>query len=230
MKQFFFVLLWLTAISACATTVIETEKVKQLKPTGSLGTCGYKAAATEQAYFSKLAKSEIATGSFMEPYSIHGKQGVNVAWFGIVRGVTPEANSENRYSLLLEQKFFDGLTDCHIMLVSAAGGGDFRAIVETDGKTSIPALALVRIYGKVTKEEGGVPTMVADYARVWPWFTFTLTDLGPEDKGNPKWRKLCKPCKAGRVYNPYPTEDWYLNVLGDPKDFALQAVQGQESH
>ena len=230
MRSFFLALLLTTASTVHGNTVIETEKVKELKPTGSLGTCDYKPAASEQPFFSKLDKSEVATGSFMEPYSIHGKKDVNIGWFAIVRGFTPEPDSDHRFTLLLEQKFFDGLTDCHIMMVSVAGGGDFRATVETDGTTSIPALALVKIYGKVIKEEGGVPTVVADYIRVWPWHTFTLTDLGPEDKGNPKWRKLCKPCKSGHVYNPYPAESFYLNVLGDPKDFALPQAKDPKNH
>lgn len=220
MKHLFFVLLWMGAIFAQATTIVEIEKVKELKPNGTLGTCAYAPTSTEKGFFSKLSRQEITNGSFLEPYSIHGKQGVNVAWFGIVRGFTTD--TENHYTLLLEQKFFDGMTDCHIMLVSASGDGDFKARVESDGKTSISALSLVRVYGKVIQEENGLPILVADYVRVWPWFTFTFTDLGPADKGNPRWRKLCKLCKGGRVYNPYPNEQYYLNVLGDPKDFALQ--------
>jgi hypothetical protein len=230
MKYFFLAFLLTIALALRGATVIETEKVKELKPTGSLGTCSYAPAAVEKPYFSKLPKSEVVTGSFMEPYSIHNKKDVNVSWFAIVRGITPEPDSNKRFTLLLEQKFFDGMTDCHIMLVSVAGGGDFRATVETDGAQSISALALVRVYGVVTKEEAGVPTVTADYIRVWPWHTFTLTDLGPEDKGNPKWRKLCRLCKSGHVYNPYPAENYYLNVLGDPADFALQPRKEQPSH
>ena len=230
MKSLFLALVLITASALRGVTVIETEKVKELKPTGSLGTCSYAPAAAEKPYFSKLPKSEVVTGSFMEPYSIHNKKSINVSWFAIVRGITPEPDSDKRFTLLLEHKFFDGMTDCHIMLVSVAGGGDFRATVETDGAQSIPALALVRVYGVVTKEEGGVPTVTADYIRVWPWHTFTLTDLGPEDKGNPKWRKLCRLCKSGRVYNPYPAESYYLSVLGDPADFALQPRKEQPSH
>ena len=230
MKPFFLCLLLAAALAMHGSTVIETEKVKELKPTGSLSTCAYTPAATEEPFFSKLDKSEVATGSFMEPYSIHKKKDKNVAWFAIVRGATPEAGSATRFTLLLEQKFFDGLTDCHIMMVSVAGSGDFQATVETDGKTSIPMLSLVRVYGTVVKEENGIPTVTAGYIRVWPWHTFTLTDLGPEDKGNPKWRRLCKPCKSGRVYNPYPAESWYLNVLGDPKDFAAQPMASQPNH
>ena len=48
-----------------------------------------------------------------------------------------------------------------------------------------------------------------------------LTDLGP------KWRKLCKLRKSGQVYNSYPTEDWYVHVLGKPEDVALEDAKQQ---
>jgi len=213
----------LTATGNCGT-IIETEAVKVLKPTGSLATCGYKPATAEQAYFSKLEASETKTGSFIEPYTIHKKKDKYVSWFAVVRGITPSNEAKDRYDLLLEHKFFDGLTDCHIMLVSASGDGDFRASVENAKADSVPLLALVRVYGKVTEEESGVPLLTAEYIRVWPWLTFTLTDLGPADHSNPKWRQLCKVCKSGHIYNPYPTEAYYRNALGDPNDFASQAV------
>src|SRR5262249_9759660 len=110
--KLFLLALVLTASLQQGGTLIETEKVKELKPTGSVATCSDSPTAAEKPYFSRLDKSEVATGSFMEPYSIHKKKDKNVAWFAIVRGVAPEPGSENRFSLLLEQKFFDGLTDC----------------------------------------------------------------------------------------------------------------------
>ena len=230
MKHFLIVLLWIGSLGARAATVIETEQVKQIKPSNSLSTCGYKPSSTEQAYFSKLAQREKVNGSFLEGYSIHGKKDAAVAWFGIVRGVAAKPDAPNHYNVLLEHKFFDGMTDCHIMLVSESGGGDFHAEIDTGGPVSLPPLALVRVYGKVVREENGVPVVAVDYARVWPWFTFTLTDLGPKDQGNPKWRKLCKPCQGGRIYNPFPNEQYYMNVLGDPRDFAPPPAQGRQSH
>lgn len=220
------VLLALTQGSATGT-LIETEVAKPLKPTGSLGTCGYKPSPTEATYFDKLGRSEVVTGSFMEPYSIHGKKAVYVSWFAIVRRVIRDDQAEGHFRLLLEHKYFDGLTDCHIMLVSANGSGDFLADVASDGTRSVPLLGLVRVYGKVIQEERGIPLVAVDYMRVWPWFTFTLTDLGPKDHGNPQWRKLCKSCQAGRIYNPYPTEEYYLNTLGDPKDVALNPTKNK---
>jgi hypothetical protein len=228
MQRLWIVLLGIASLAARAGTVIETEKAKPIKRSNTLATCQYQPSAGEKDYFSKLTGKERTTGSFMEPYSIHGKQGANVSWYGIVRQTS--SDKLNHFDVLLEHKFFDGLTDCHIMLVSRGGGGDFHAMIETDGQASIPALALVRVYGKVVKEENGVPTLVADYVRVWPWFAFTLTDLGPKDEGNPKWRELCRPCKAGRVYNPFPNEQYYLDVLGDPKDFSGVTAAGPPAH
>lgn len=217
MNRIILALFCTVAVAAHGGTVIETEVVKPLKPTGTLGTCGYKPTKAEQNFFGKLSPSEAVTGSFLKSYSIHNKKDAYVSWFAIVRGVTRDEKAENRVRLLLEQKYFDGLTDCHIMLVSVNGDGDFLADAEINGKP-IPPLGLVRVYGKVVREDGGLPVVAAEYIRIWPWLTFTVTDLGPEDHGNPKWRKLCRLC-SGRVYNPYPTEDYYRKVLGDPKDF-----------
>ena len=211
-------LLFAIGLAARAGTIIETEPVKVLKPTGSLGTCQYTPTTAEHAFYANLSQPEMVTGSFMKPYSIHHKKDTYVSWYGIVRGITRDEKT-NRVRLLLEQKFSDGLTDCHIMLVSVSGDGDFLVDADPAGPAAIPPLALVRVYGKVLSEDGGVPVVDAVYIRVWPWFTFTVTDLGPKDHGNPKWRKLCQVCND-RVYKPYPNEDYYRRLLGDPKDFA----------
>lgn len=222
MKQFLLVCILAFLGTAQAGTVIETETPKKLTPTGSLATCHYPSRPTEQTYLKKLGPKELVTGSFMEAYSIHGKKGDYVSWFAVVRGISKDANVPGKYRFQLEQKFFDGLTDCHIMMVSVAGGGDFVAAVDAVEASSVPLLSLVRVYGKVVEDAEGTPQIDAEYIRVWPWLAFTFTDLGPEDKGNPKWRNLCKPCKSGKVYKPYPDEKYYRDVLGDPKDFGGQ--------
>ena len=228
MTQWLLILTLALAGTACGETIIETEKPKELKPTGSLSTCSYKPRDAEQTYLRKLAPSEAVTGSFMAAYSIHSKSGKYVSWFAVVRGITPDASAPNRYRLLLEQKFFDGLTDCHIMLVAVSGSGDFTATVNAAEAAKVPLLSLVRVYGKVTDEVDKQPKLDAEYIRVWPWGAFTFTDLGPEDHGNPRWRKLCQPCSGGgRVYVPYPNENYYRSVLGDPKDFQ-SPEQGKE--
>ncbi|HEY2461640.1 MAG TPA: hypothetical protein VGI16_12570 [Candidatus Acidoferrum sp.] len=216
-------ILLLSGIKSFAQTSIETQPVKELKPTGSLSSCGYTPTVKEKLVYEKLDATEQATGSFMAAYSIHKKEGKFVSWFGIVRGISQTRLGENKLALLLEQKYFDGITDCHIMMVSQSGDGDFLANLDGDAQ-SIPALSLVRVYGKVVEEKNNTPLIAVDYIRVWPWLTFTLTDLGAGDHSNPRWTKICKPCKGGRIYNPYPNQDYYLKILGNPKDFGLNLV------
>ncbi len=205
-----------------AQTPVEIQVVKQLTRGNTLGTCTYSPTGKEKPFLERLASDEKVTGSaFTKPYSIQGRKGKYVSWFGIVRGISIGVPETGGYSLLLEQKYFDGLTDCHIMLVSATGSGDFRATLEGSPEL-IPALSLVRVYGKVISEENRVPQIAVEYMRVWPWLTFTFTDLGAEDHSNPRWAKFCSACKSGgRIYNPYPTEAYYPSILGDPKDFGL---------
>jgi hypothetical protein len=74
--------------SASPAPPIEVQPAKELKPTGSLGTCGYAPSPNEEPYFKKLAAKEQATGSFMENYDIHKKSEAFVSWYGVVRGVT----------------------------------------------------------------------------------------------------------------------------------------------
>lgn len=208
------------AIDSLAQTPIETQPIKELKPEKSLGTCAYRPSEKEKPFYGRLAPRDQATGSFMAPYSIHKKEGSFVSWFGIVRGISQTDTGNKKLTLLLEHKYFDGLTDCHIMMVSQSGSGDFSATLEGDAH-SVPSLSLIRIYGKVAEEKNDLPVVDVEYIRVWPWLTFTLTDLGAEDHSNPRWTNYCKPCKGGRIYNPYPDQNYYLQILGDPKDFGL---------
>lgn len=212
-------LLLLITTTCFSQTPMDVQPVKELRPTGTLATCAYSPTGKEDAFYSKLASSERETGSFMKAYSIHHKKGKFVSWFGIVRGISQQEGSD-KFSLLLEQKYFDGLTDCHIMLVSKSGSGDFLAQMQGT-PDSIPALALVRVYGKVVHESNDVPQIETNYVRVWPWLTFTFTDLGAADHSNPRWAAYCKLCKGNRIYDPYPTEQYYLGMLGDPKNFGL---------
>ncbi len=146
-----------------------------------------------------------------------------MAWFGIVRGITPPAEKGGEVTLLVQHHFFDGMTDCHIMLVAKSGDGDFVAKLKID-PAQIPALSLVRIYGTVTGETARVPQVAVEYIRVWPWMTFTFTDLAGEDHSNPRWQKYSKVRPADRIYVPYPDENYYLTVLGDPADFGLNLL------
>jgi hypothetical protein len=201
-------------------TPIDTQPVVELKPTGSLATCDYKPVAQEAPFFNQLSDAEKTNGGMSQSYSIHGKTGTRVAWFGIVRGITPPGEKGGEVTLLVEHKYFDGLTDCHIMLVQWTGGGDFIARLRVD-PAAIPALSLVRVYGTVTGEKARVPEVHADYIRVWPWMTFTFMDLSGNDHSNPRWLKSATAVGRANVYAPYPNQNYYLNVLGDPADFGL---------
>jgi len=210
-----------SALSAVAQTPIEIQPVTELKPTGTLATCSYKPTETEAPFFARLSDKEKTNDSaFGGNYTMHGKTGTHVAWFGIVRGITSPAQPGGEVTLLVQHHFFDGLTDCHIMLVAKSGDGDFLAHLQV-GPAKIPALALVRIYGKVTGEKARVPEVAVEYIRVWPWLTFTFTDLAGEDHSNPRWQKYSSVKPTDEIYVPYPNQNYYLNVLGDPADFGL---------
>jgi len=208
-----------SAFSAAAQTPIEIQPVKELTPTGSLGTCSYQPTEKESPFLANVSDNEKANGGMLTKYSIHGKAGTNVAWFGIVRGITPPPQPGGEVTLLIEHKYFDGMTDCHIMLVQWTGGGDFTAKLNVD-PSAIPALSLVRVYGKVTSETARVPEVGVDYIRVWPWRTFNFMDLTGNDHTNPRWRRVSQ-VSGMNVYSAYPKDDYYFALLGDPADFGL---------
>ena len=86
--------------TAWSATIIETEKVKELHPTGSLGTCDYKGTESEKPYLAKLPSSERTTGSFMSTYSIHNKKDKYVSWFAIVRQADTGEKAEGHRRLV----------------------------------------------------------------------------------------------------------------------------------
>jgi hypothetical protein len=206
---------------AAAQTPIDIDPVKELKPTGTLATCTYKPIAAEAPFYSKLGDKERTNdAAFGGNYTLHGKTGTFVSWYGIVRGIVPAAQPGGDVTLLLQHHFFDGMSDCHIMLVAKSGDGDFLARLKVD-PARIPPLALVRVYGKVVVEKGRVPEVAVEYIRVWPWLTFTFTDLAGEDHSNPRWQHASRVKYADDWYRPYPKESYYRAILGDPADFGL---------
>jgi hypothetical protein len=132
------------ATAAVAQTPVDVQPVKELRPTGTLAASIYSPVAQELPFFKELPGEEISTGSFLAPYSIHRKTGKYVSWFGIVRGITVSDQQKGQITLLMDQKYFDRMTDSHIMLVSYSGGGDFRATLQGD-PAAFPALSLVRV-------------------------------------------------------------------------------------
>jgi hypothetical protein len=207
--------------SALSQTPVDIQPVKVLRPSGSLSTCVYSPVPAEAPFFKRLSDDENTNNTaFGGAYTIHGKIGQEVAWFGIVRGIRPPSAPGGDVTLLVQHHYFDGMTDCHIMLVAKTGDGDFVAKLNVNPE-KIPALALVRVYGKVTCEKDGVPQVAVEYMRVWPWMTFTFTDLAGADHSNPRWQKYSRVQLGDRIYAPYPNENYYRNVLGDPADFGL---------
>jgi hypothetical protein len=201
-------------------TVIETERVKGLKPSATLGTCRYSPTSGEKRFFDRLAPEQRSTGSIMEDYDIRKQQGY-VSWYGIVRGISEI--EPGRWRLLLEHKFFDGLTDCHIMLVDISGSGDFWADLEA-GELTVPALALVRVYGMIEEKAVDRPVLKAEFVRVWPWMTFAFSHLMNTDRTEPLWKRV-RSIDTRNIYRPWPDEAYYRAVLGDPKDYGL-ALKG----
>lgn len=197
--------------SAAEPIVEVSERLPNPNP-GMLGTMVYPPTEKEKPFLEKLPAGEAKMGGVgeKEPYSMTGKVGKPVGWFGIVREKSYDKKRDVT-RLLLEMKYFDGLTDLHIQVVSINGAGDFAAELKGKAET-IPMLSLVRIYGKVGKEEKEIPEVVPEYVRVWDWGLFTFMDYGT-DKSNPKWVKLRK-VTGDDVYKPYPNEKFYEDRLG----------------
>ncbi|MCI0587428.1 MAG: hypothetical protein L0323_11365 [Planctomycetes bacterium] len=210
---------------ACAllqhATTIEVEPKLIFKPTGGLGTTSYAPRPAEKGFLDRAPKEERVPGPTEEEisgakpltYKIRGKKGTYVTWFGIVRRITANGKGEDApRTLLVENKYFDGLTDTHILALSFNGGGDFEVKIG-NSKEKIGPLVLVRVYGKVVEEKDGLPIVQADYLRVWPWTTFTFLDAYGEDRSNPEWRKLCK-VDLEEIYDPLPNGKYYADRLG----------------
>ena len=138
-----------------------------------------------------------------ENFTLESQNGKYVSWFGIVR-------ESKGNELLLEHKYFDGLTDLHLQIISINGAGDFNAL--TSGKSiEIPRLSLVRIYGKLNVKNNKI-IVDAEYLRIWPQGQFAFMDYG-FDKSNENWKALRK-IKNDDIYSSRPNENYYFLVLG----------------
>jgi truncated hemoglobin YjbI len=189
------------------TPVEHAERVAP-KP-GILGTRGYGPTELEKPFLEKLDKGERTTGGMFQDYSLGGKDGKYVSWFGIVRNIREGVEGKRTY-LVVEMKYFDGLTDTHQQIVSINGAGDFR--VTLDGtRLGIRLLSLVRVYG-VVEEKDSARTVTAEYVRHFDWGTFAFMPYG-KDRGNPEWRKhLTVP--EDRAYGARPSTSYYEARLG----------------
>lgn len=203
-------------------TIVESEKAPDKVERGKgLRTGSYVPREKEKPFFEKLANEEKTNGSMFGDYAIKGKKaGTAVSWFGIVRRVTKPDKAKDEFELLVDHKYFDGLTDTHIMTTSCYGGGDFK--VRVRGKTPPVArtLALVRVYGRVVEEKDGATVLDADYVRVFPWRTFCFLMAYGEDRTNPDWTKLRK-VKVDDIYDPYPDDAYFEDRLGKAEDVKI---------
>lgn len=162
--------------------------------------------------FQKQEKEEQALSAKMIPadkYTLAGQAGEYASWFGIVRKSTWNSKT-NTTTLLIEHKYFDGLNDTDMQLVSIFGAGDFQSTVP--GKISnIPLLSLVALYGKISLKDNSIPELAPEYIRVWDWGLFTFMDYGT-DKSNSEWVKLRS--LKNDFYNPRPNSEYYESLLG----------------
>lgn len=206
------------ASAPAAATVVEVERAPdRVRAPNGLGTAGYAPTDRERPFFERTPEDELTIGAINDNqtgYDLKARRGKRVSWFGIVRSVT--RRPDGTHELLLEHKYFDGLTDLHILALSFNGAGDFTARVLAD-ELPVRPLMLVRAYGTVDAVDGERPVLRAEYVRAFPWKTFTFIECYGKDQGNPAWRKLCK-VDLDRIYNPYPDERYYRDRLGDPAD------------
>jgi hypothetical protein len=169
-------------------TVIEVEKAPDTAPVRRPGSTQYQPTDTERTYLEQTAEDERTnanSGPSQADYDLNARRGKRVAWFGVVRDVRKARRGEGErpdtYELVLEHKYFDGMTGPDVLALSNNGAGDFKARVWTRGRElPIKPLMLVRVYGDVARGDllprGGAltqppepPTVEVEYARVFPW-------------------------------------------------------------
>lgn len=189
---------------------MRVEHSKPLPRGGNLGTQRYAPTAGEKAVINDWKPPELASGS-AKIEKLTGNVDQRVAWFGIVREVK-ENMEASKTQLVVEMKYFDGLTDMHLQIVSINGAGDFEVTIPGVGHKVKP-LSLVRVYGKVAAERDGVPEVSAEFVRAWDWRQFAFMPYG-KDRSNPKWVKLRKVEDELDVYTSNPTDVYYEKLLG----------------
>jgi hypothetical protein len=200
-----------SAGSLCADEPIaQVEHSKPIARTGSeLGTKRYRRSPAEEKATRSWSDAELKSGS-PDTTSLQGLVGKRIAWFGIVRDVVEDA-AKHETRLAVEMKYFDGITDLHQQIVSICGAGDFHVVLSGTGH-GIKKLSLVRVYGKVVGEAEGIPTVSAQFVRVWDWKLFAFMLYG-NDHSNPQWVKLRQVTGFG-VYSSKPDDEYYELRLG----------------
>jgi len=176
---------------------------------GSLATVDYEPTDIE-ATFRDIAPDPYRRVEKGGPATLDGYRGKRVGWFGIIRRVE-EVESAGRTRVLMESKYFDGLTDEDLQVVSIRGAGDFIANIPGTGH-GLKLLGLARIIGVVENEKASVPELRAEYVRTWGWGQFTFMAYGV-DHSSQAWverRRL----SDDAVYSRRMTTDYYEQLLG----------------
>ncbi len=195
-----------------AAVTVEHVTQKPKKNGAGLGTKFYAPSRKEKPFFDKLAPAERTTGGLAGDYDISKKDKTYVGWFGIVRRVE-EHKDKNQTELLVEHKYFDGLTDAHILAVSFNGSGDFRVVLPGVGH-KIEPLTLVKVYGVASIANAeAAPVVKAEFVRDWHWGTFTFLLASGQQRGSEKWRKL-NTVDLDDIYDPFPDDEYYKQRLG----------------
>jgi hypothetical protein len=178
----------------------------------------YKATEDEADYLDLLPEKERVTVESRPDESAHSafqlKGGLDrrISWFGIVREVTPDGIGKRGGRLLIENKYFNGTKDEKLQTVSIQGGGDFVAEVTNLSEELAPML-LVRVYGRVIREENGIPVVRVRFLRGWHIGQYNFDDYG-EDHGNPAWKRARHQKPGESVHQTAVTADYYINCLG----------------
>ncbi len=205
--------------SAPANTRVEHQSRWWPKGQGGwLGTMPYRPSEQEQPFFDRLPPDEVATGTHRDDYDLTTRDQKYVGWFGIVRQIEEDAGA-NRTVLTVEHKYFDGLTDAHILAVSFNGSGDFEAVLTGTGHR-VPPLSLIKVYGTVAKGAAGtLPRIDAVFVRNWHWGTFTFLAAYGTQRGSEKWRKANQ-IPLDQIYEPWPhpCHHYYEERLGKRPD------------
>ena len=180
------------------------------------GSGEYTPTDLERNYLEKVPNESLVTVESKPSETQHGKFRLfghvyqRVSWFGIVREASPHIRKPGG-TLLIENKYFKGSGDQNLQTVSIRGGGDFKAELTNFSKDLVP-LTLVRVYGRVLREEGQIPVIDAVYVRLWDLGQYNFEDYGM-DKTNSRWTKNLGLQKGDTVYAPNVSADYYIKRL-----------------
>lgn len=195
-----------------ALVPVEHVLKKPRKDDGGLGTSFYAPSKNEKPFFDRLERTEQRTGGLTGDYDISKKDKTYVGWFGIVRRVEVR-KAENQTTLLVEHKYFDGLTDAHIQALSFNGSGDFTVVLSGIGYMIEP-LTLVKVYGVASiPNVESKPQVNAEFVRNWHWGAFTFLMASGEQRGSEEWRNL-NSVDLDDIYDPFPGDEYYKKRLG----------------